>query len=1668
MQCGRSAIFCGVLFLGCLLFAVADAQQSNGSFPIRSPERDCAVALIPQFRDNQAPGAVVTYTVALGRAYDEISRQSEMTQKQCLQTVHALVQKLHDLQSKTQNLTAKQKQSLLPWFASAWIQAYAAFSMGLIHLYDGLSASERQQLLAPNVSSRSLFSLLVQDYLWLQQQTKNTDHPLDQVLFTTSAQGSKIYRSSSIQKLSFYRQYGIPTGKAKPEPFFPTTEALVGTPSDDPQLQFGVLSLWMIVYLRLDRMSFDDQSEYQEMIGWLSGLLIEEPYQSLAKTFGFQDRLGKIRDFLKLRSALAQSQSVHSMADGLRQFRQTYLLSRISASPSSAVAEGMSFTASVAHLRKNKGEEVGNLWQALHDVASPPSGLQQERLYHAGIWLRYIVLLSFQQDNPLVFLTSTALPDQGLLAFWAKLFPASSFGDWHRDLLITIPQARSSVGLRWNLFPPRHHYDAVLAAMLRGVYGFLQIRNDMFASENLLFQHLGNIQSLYTEYQKMLAKVIGKSEDPLSVKGIFEELRVYIKPVSVGMMAMSNIRPAGTPLHPTRYRSGHNVRSDAHPMLFRNPETTLSKRLQGCFQTECKEGLQSLHSVGSVFVQSYRRLQGATEILLDLEQSHKHKHAIRTAAVLRAMGEIHHIKDWNLFTAPQYTFESYKQKFQRHLEQLEASVQDEQVQKRCDAEFKRRKLEYQQALAQQRQVALAQQSIGFAQEIAKYGQNIAEIDQQIARLIHEARGLQLESKKFTEQAATKAQVLSFRLSQIGAARFRVYQQLFGAVKQNIESVEKNLQQYGKRILEMAKEIERLRAEEERAKARRKIVGFIQGLIGLAGAVLAPFAGGASLAVAGVASTVVSGISTVVEIANNPKMPTFQKVVRGVQALRHLGQAVRYGFRAYYDHYKPTRRRGEWDGAWKKRKKSWQGKKDFLQTITISFRAVATHLQGIGDNPKSSKSTVTAQNQGKPSLSLSGASLSEPVVTIEDTARNLFINVERNRQRYFNILRLMGQGVTMKLTEAPSRESVEFVFEISPDCSPSEKKSADSPCFSFVLPGDMQELLLSLLRTGAYISSLSLSPSLTKFSAGDFVSLRAAISASIRMLPSPFLKTAYGDASEQEQAKQSFRFYHAQFLSAFDALPTAQKDHVGKLWSGIMLRQLPVVFEENNTESKTVVLVRDDLKVAQEIAKEADALAQLLLDSEFKQYIEKIQKIQEELQLKVHLAKDSPQALRRLSNDLLPQKIEQMKGFLVKIKAKIAIHESKAKTASQRYIIAQDHRQAAISDRESVEKTLEAAGLQIQRSTQKMLQQQARVKRVKVEARIENLRYDQTHRLVALRKEALLEQYHRMLAVGCNTSNTSNKPSAAVVSSAAPVVSLLRLFNSHTRHHYQTNDISNVREMNRSVVGMLQWLAMFNPRFLSGDVCVGSTCRTLKNPATLFARFLKMLREMQLRDLQHQQKQKLALTRFKYELSGQYNQLVDLVGPRFARLGEQTVLFEDIEWTMPKPDLIVGEFRVPVHPQKSPMFCEASPCLKQFFIEPNEIYIYVANNSGIRRAMDWFFQAIPPAPSLAGGTGVWSLLEQSRLVKPKSILLSPPSSQDLIKNLSHFQSIQLYPAQGEWRIQIRYIGSWKLVYDPKTKAALGFSSAGDTTTPLYKPSFTLQLPIFHYEPPTRSE
>lgn len=731
--------------------------------------------------------------------------------------------RLRDLDGPTEALGGgtgddQLRRSAYRYRAIAWLQGWAILSHLAIESGKTSANPESRKALVyldTQDTYHSTLSMLLSIYRQIQLR-EGSDNPIQHLL----QDGTDL-----IFLLSYQESWrgDRPAGITHPY-YVPSSSDLFGKPNDAPLLDRNILSLWGVINLQIDTWhDLDLEPVRAESVAQITkdSLVVIRPDKSVAWLKSNKIGLAALAEWLDRMQHNVNLDAFGSRSDLLKQriYKiQRFLEARQELSSPEKLKDAL-HSLSDCRLQPNSDPRsiVGNLIEAATPL-SAESG-QDESLYDAAIWLRYVMLASYQNEGS--WASTSPQANNSLEKIWIKYKLPGEFSVAHlkRPPAVAIP-AGTMPFLRWNAWPVQGTSSAVLADLTASTYAYLSFDQDRWDHEKSRFSTVTQVVDT-KQYSDWVEKSISDlTQNADSILSPYFETQATSQSAQIPQALLLT------------------AVNGSLALPFRKTSTSLE-------QSRIAYDLSLIHSqlleeirVNKLILTAYRT--GDPRAL---------------AQFLRSLNGISPLSSWNLYALPEYPFERYSQKLAAAATELanlssEATANDDLQQL-----FHQRQTSYEEARDEFEAARLGARVASQARLLSETFNKIAQLDAKAADLERSVQELQYKGEVNQEQA--KALSLKYAIQQRELAEAKV-EALLAASQQATQLVNqatKDLEGVKASLLSTADTI-RNKKEEERNRS------LINGVITVVGIALAPFTSGASMAIAAQVNQVVNLIDQV--------------------------------------------------------------------------------------------------------------------------------------------------------------------------------------------------------------------------------------------------------------------------------------------------------------------------------------------------------------------------------------------------------------------------------------------------------------------------------------------------------------------------------------------------------------------------------------------------------------------------------------------------------------------------------------------------------------------------------------------------------------------------------------------------------------------------------------
>jgi hypothetical protein len=751
----------------------------------------------------QAFGAALpdafTATSDLQSFYNVCASSGASSRSSNVAHLNALLVRLKGVGAEIQSPKARQDewsyQTALKVRAVGWMNAWAAF--GILATDKELSAGDRSSLFVFSGDKESSFDLLIEAYGQMRHDEGNDPEPLRAVL----KDGSPIDMSHG-----WYKPWQTTDGAAISSLTYhvPATADLVGVASgndnDSTNGSERLASLWDVINTQLDTWhatNFDPSSPMPDplnlgdLVGWLGHVSEDDGldgFDGLEKgDLGsyVRDCVSRIQEFLDFRQKHASPEKLSELVNRIWHDR----LSGANTDP-----------------KMNLGPLIS---------AATPLPSNGEVLHDAEIWLWSVMLLSYQHDGPeAVDRSGTPPQDQdaegSLGSIWKQFkLPPGAFSPQVSTDTNAGPPSFSHF-LRWNVWPGKGTYSEVLGRLSHAGYEYLQIQRDVRVLEQTRYASLSSEQSAVA-YQQDVAKIADR------FGAVLQRLNLYFEQTPEQVANVTAQPMALLPLGRLREAFIHSA-------------------------TVSEQGLTV--SDLSALVRSLRSAEEQERWINEAYKNGRQNNRDLTRAALRALAGMQGFSNWNIYALPSRTFKQYRVDLEDAAKNLREGVEKAKKAQAAVDQFKEAQRSCEKATLEVLVAHLGREMADKTIDISKLYSKVADLDTQIEQLGLKAVQFQKEALEANVQVRTQALALATQMRDLAAARVEALQDAAEETVNMVDSATAQLKEHEADLKTLAA---RMRQQHDDAESS-SIFGVIKAVVSVAGAALAPFTGGASLAV----------------------------------------------------------------------------------------------------------------------------------------------------------------------------------------------------------------------------------------------------------------------------------------------------------------------------------------------------------------------------------------------------------------------------------------------------------------------------------------------------------------------------------------------------------------------------------------------------------------------------------------------------------------------------------------------------------------------------------------------------------------------------------------------------------------------------------------------------
>ncbi|AWM36978.1 hypothetical protein GobsT_51400 [Gemmata obscuriglobus] len=681
------------------------------------------------------------------------------------------------------------KERALRYRALAWLHGWATFA----RLAETAAKAEQpagrhtEALIAIGNKERSALELLLGIYLRIAVAERQPD-PLRRRLADSTG---------FVVDLGFRKPWGTDKRPdymaAEHADFIPATADILGRPGDAPEPDArGLLSVWRLVNLQLDTWRGNGPAgagpDLAPVAEWLSRLSFKISFDFDPDKPGPRPAEGP--QWLPVSRSLERLSLFAKVRTALRDPK---VLEKVTEAFRSARADGKGYQ---ERLPAGKAEkEAIEVIDWLKEAVGPPdAGKDDETLPAAAIWLRYVFLYSYRGEGALV-LTDDAAPN-GLAKYWETCKLPGCFADDP-----TAGKTASAAPVRWNHAPAAGHFDRAVLDAVRGANGYLRWEAKLPKLEQQRF--------------KVLA-----GDDP---KGFVADLTTHLKEIDAldrGHLA-AHVPP----------RTAFWVASrESAPLL-----GDLPIRLDWGRQASAAERKRLGDDLAAV--------AGQVRGMADLQRAIRDAYQagpVDGPPALRGLATHLGGAEWDLTAMPEKSFAAYKKDVTDALGDLRKALADAQHEDDLRDRYAVRRDKADVRELEHASARLGVEIAAKGREMAALLARAAELEVEVARLAVEANDLLKKAQGGDAAAAGKRLELARRTCDLAAAQVDALLAAQTKATEIVEQAVKDLDALRPKLEHIAQKIE--------DSKKTSFLSILKAIVKVVTVVLAPFTGGASLAI----------------------------------------------------------------------------------------------------------------------------------------------------------------------------------------------------------------------------------------------------------------------------------------------------------------------------------------------------------------------------------------------------------------------------------------------------------------------------------------------------------------------------------------------------------------------------------------------------------------------------------------------------------------------------------------------------------------------------------------------------------------------------------------------------------------------------------------------------
>lgn len=693
--------------------------------------------------------------------------------------------------------------------AEGFIHAWTTFSLlAIVASHHGTNTEYRGELLALDrpKGKESCLSLLLALYSHIRSAEGDAPDPL---------------RVRLKDGAGFFNEFAYTyPWKEKEKPdyvghdrYLPSTRDLVGTPNDKPETPRDLLSLWSLLNLQLDttwnkRDKPGDRLNLAPLAAWLRQLHDDKNLTAFdvgtdaVFQYGqaFKERLDRIQKFVAFRDACGKDNVLHALVTALRNARLA----------------GKSPAAVETPLRM----------QDLIDACKPIDG---ESLPQAEIWLRYVLLLSYQGEG-VDAVASTRGDVKGAEDFYKSTGLDKPFMQEQDPAKAT---ESSPALLRWNKWPAKGHFSRTIFDATAAAYRYAVWEASLPDLEKRRYKSLSGSAERHA-YAVELERLVeeGRAAE-----------RTHLAPY---------LDATANPTDPYGFR----------PKLLADGAIASAT----ASRAERERLANDLRALSTQIGGAVR----AQELALLAERTDD---PTAIAIAMQGMAGYAGVSRWNINALPTKTFADCARDIKSAVQHFKDDLTSRQYQQDYRERFAAQKGQTEVLELELAAARLGMEIAKQGEEIEKKFKEIADLDVKIRKLEGEVSKLLAAAAKDKNKAAELRLTLANQARDLAAAQVEALQQATAQAQAMIDHASDSLRAMQPRLLEAARKI-------EDSKKKSGFFSILKAVVNIVGVALGPFTGGASLAAAQAVNTAIN----IYEKVSNLDLSKVENIAAGLAGI----------------------------------------------------------------------------------------------------------------------------------------------------------------------------------------------------------------------------------------------------------------------------------------------------------------------------------------------------------------------------------------------------------------------------------------------------------------------------------------------------------------------------------------------------------------------------------------------------------------------------------------------------------------------------------------------------------------------------------------------------------------------------------------------------------------